>query len=80
MDREFKEFKRRYGEDKSVLDWIAYEEEEKRKKETKIQLRIDNLSSRFEKELNSKMIDDKYPCDNVLDYCDNLEDLEDLDG
>ncbi|AOW96289.1 hypothetical protein AXH25_04740 (plasmid) [Borrelia miyamotoi] len=32
----------------------------------KIQLRIDNLSSRFEKELNSKMIDDKCSCDNVF--------------
>ncbi|WAZ72894.1 hypothetical protein O5404_07730 (plasmid) [Borrelia miyamotoi] len=79
MDREFKEFQRRYGEDKSFDDWMAYEEEKKKKKDIKIQLRIDNLSSRFEKELNSKMIDDKCPCDNVLDYCDNLEDLDDSD-
>ncbi|AHH05986.1 hypothetical protein BOM_1443 (plasmid) [Borrelia miyamotoi FR64b] len=26
------------------------------------------------------MIDNKCPCDNILDYCGNLEDLEDLDG
>lgn len=57
MDREFKEFQRRYGSDKSFHDWIAYEEEEKRKKEIKIESRVKNLSSLFEKELNSKIID-----------------------
>ncbi|QFP42484.1 hypothetical protein F9Y90_05110 (plasmid) [Borrelia miyamotoi] len=57
MDREFKEFQRRYGTDKSFHDWMEYEEEEKRKQGRKIQLRCENLSSLFEKELNSKIID-----------------------
>ncbi|AHH05743.1 hypothetical protein CNO14_05050 (plasmid) [Borrelia miyamotoi] len=57
MDREFKEFQRRYGADKSFHDWMVYEEEEKIKKEIKIESRVKNLSSLFEKELNSKIID-----------------------
>ncbi len=33
MDREFKEFQRRYGADKSIEDWIEYEEKERKIKE-----------------------------------------------
>ncbi|AFI30783.1 hypothetical protein [Borrelia crocidurae] len=33
MDREFKEFQRRYGSDKSFEDWIEYEEKKRRMKE-----------------------------------------------
>ncbi|ATQ15474.1 hypothetical protein CNO14_05595 (plasmid) [Borrelia miyamotoi] len=57
MDREFKEFQRRYGLDKSFDDWMAYEEEERRNKENKINSRVANLSSLFEKELASNIID-----------------------
>ncbi|WP_041177975.1 MULTISPECIES: hypothetical protein [Borrelia] len=56
MDREFKEFQRRYGSDKSFEDWIEYEEKEQKLKDEKIQLRVKNLSSRFAKKLNSKII------------------------
>ncbi|AHH07490.1 Hypothetical protein BCD_1424 (plasmid) [Borrelia crocidurae DOU] len=56
MDREFKEFQRRYGADKSFEDWIEYEEKEQKLKDEKIQLRVKNLSSRFAKKLNSKII------------------------
>ncbi|WP_024654307.1 hypothetical protein [Borrelia hispanica] len=56
MDREFKEFQRRYGFDKSFEDWMEHEEKEQRIKEEKIQLRVKNLSSRFAKKLNSKII------------------------
>ncbi|WP_025401164.1 hypothetical protein [Borrelia crocidurae] len=56
MDREFKEFQRKYGADKSFEDWIEYEEKERRIKEEKIQLRVENLSARFAKKLNAKVV------------------------
>ncbi|ATQ17945.1 hypothetical protein CNO13_08055 (plasmid) [Borrelia miyamotoi] len=54
MDRDFKEFKRRYGEDKSFDDWMAYEEKEKRIKERKLYSKIEHLSFNFKKELSKK--------------------------
>ncbi|WP_241766267.1 hypothetical protein [Borrelia crocidurae] len=46
----------RYGADKSLEDWIEYEEKERRIKEGKIQLRVENLSASFAKKLNAKVV------------------------
>ncbi|QTL84381.1 hypothetical protein bmLB2001_001029 (plasmid) [Borrelia miyamotoi] len=55
MDREFKEFQRRYGADKSFDDWMAYEEEDKRKKERRLQSKVEHLSFNFKKELRKNL-------------------------
>uniref|UniRef100_UPI0004672748 hypothetical protein n=1 Tax=Borrelia persica TaxID=44448 RepID=UPI0004672748 len=47
MDREFKEFQRRYGADKGIEDWVEHEAKERRIKEERMQLRMKSLNSRF---------------------------------
>ncbi|AHH07496.1 Hypothetical protein BCD_1430 (plasmid) [Borrelia crocidurae DOU] len=54
--KNFKEYMGRYGADKSLEDWIEYEEKERRIKEGKIQLRVENLSASFAKKLNAKVV------------------------
>ncbi|WAZ71059.1 hypothetical protein CNO14_07140 (plasmid) [Borrelia miyamotoi] len=51
MDREFKEFKRRYGEDRSFDDWMAYEDKQKIIKERKFYSKVEQLSFNFKKEI-----------------------------
>ncbi|ATQ17902.1 hypothetical protein F9Y90_05590 (plasmid) [Borrelia miyamotoi] len=55
MDREFKEFQMKYGQDKGVEDWLDYVEKEKRIQKRKFNLRIEDLSFHFRKRLKKHL-------------------------
>ncbi|ACH93931.1 MULTISPECIES: hypothetical protein [Borrelia] len=52
LDREFREFQRQYGSDKSLDDWMVHMEQENQIQNKKIQETSETLSSRFAKKLN----------------------------
>ncbi|AFI31853.1 hypothetical protein [Borrelia crocidurae] len=52
LDREFREFQRQYGSDKSLDDWMVHMEQETQIQNQKIQETSETLSLRFAKRLN----------------------------
>ncbi|WP_024654591.1 hypothetical protein [Borrelia hispanica] len=52
LDREFREFQRQYGSDKSLDDWMVHMEQENQIKNQKIQVKAETLSSCFAKKLS----------------------------
>lgn len=51
LDHDFKEFKKRYGEDRSFDDWMEYEDKQKRIKERNFYAKVEQLSFNFKKEI-----------------------------